>query len=135
MVRSGETGACGIDVGNGHLSDMMPDVAMATASLGQLHLSTGGFVSNASNCPIESNSDVSESLQLDLGDGPTPHVISNGTGLITLRDLQHQLPENNFRHMIQRSSSPFDVLRQGQHSPTPQVPPSDALNSGPPRFL
>ncbi|KFB36365.1 AGAP002951-PA-like protein [Anopheles sinensis] len=34
----GEIGACS----DGHLSDVMPDVAMATASLGQLHLGGGG---------------------------------------------------------------------------------------------
>lgn len=137
LVRSGESDACGLDASNGHLSDMMPDVAMATASLGQLHLSTGGssyLSSNVSNCPIVNSSDMSESLQLDLGDGPTPHIIS-AAGVITLRNLQHQLPETSFRHIIQRSSSPFDVLRQGQHSPAPQLPPSGVLNSGPPRFL
>lgn len=44
------------DGGMGHLSDIMPDVAMATASLGQLQL--GGMEGGAP-----------ESLQLDLGDG------------------------------------------------------------------
>lgn len=39
---------------DGHLSDIMPDVAMATASMGQLQLG---------------NNDPPESLQLDLGDG------------------------------------------------------------------
>ncbi|KAH8394123.1 hypothetical protein KR215_010229 [Drosophila sulfurigaster] len=134
--------------GNGHLSDMMPDVAMATASLGQLHLSAGGgsgsgCVSNHPNRLIgSSNSDMSESLQLDLGDGPSPHIINSAAaaGVISLRNLQHQLPQNNYHHHImqQRSNSPFDILRQGLHSPAPPQhphPPSGALNSGPPRFL
>ncbi|XP_030568470.1 BTB/POZ domain-containing protein 7 [Drosophila novamexicana] len=137
IVRRGESGACGLDTGNGHLSDMMPDVAMATASLGQLQLGTeeAGCMSNISSRPIESNRDMSESLQLDLGDGPTPHIISSAAGVITIRNLQHQLPEGNFHHILQRSSSPFDILRQEQHSPGPQVPPSGAFNSGPSRFF
>ncbi|KAL7742620.1 hypothetical protein ACLKA6_013952 [Drosophila palustris] len=132
-----ESGSIGLDTGNGHLSDMMPDVAMATASLGQLHLTTAGSgcVSNPSNRLIGSNSDMSESLQLDLGDGPSPHIISSAAGVITLRNLQHQLPQSNYNHIMQRSNSPFDILRQGQLSPAPQHHPSGALNSGPPRFL
>ena len=47
---SGEQETCS----DGHLSDIMPDVAMATASLGQLQIG-----------------DVPESLHLDLGDGPS----------------------------------------------------------------
>lgn len=83
--RGGEAGACGLDSGNGHLSDMMPDVAMATASLGQLHLNAGGVGSLSSRVLT---TDMPESLQLDLGDGPTPHIISNGAGVINLRNLQ-----------------------------------------------
>lgn len=135
--REVESSSSGLETGNGHLSDMMPDVAMATASLGQLHLNTGGSscVRNPSNRLIGSNSDMSESLQLDLGDGPSPHIISSAAGVITLRNLQHQLPQSNYHHIMQRSNSPFDILRQGQNSPAPQHPPSGAMNSGPPRFL
>lgn len=83
--RGGEGGACGLDSGNGHLSEMMPDVAMATASLGQLHLNTGGAGSLSSRALT---TDMPESLQLDLGDGPTPHIISSAAGVINLRNLQ-----------------------------------------------
>lgn len=88
----GGGGACGLDSGNGHLSDMMPDVAMATASLGQLHLNAGGGggggTGSLSSRAISSNTDMPESLQLDLGDGPTPHIISSAAGVINLRNLQ-----------------------------------------------
>lgn len=47
----------------GHLSEIMPDVAMATASLGQLQIG-----------------DPPESLQLDLGDGPS-HAIGASGGI------------------------------------------------------
>lgn len=59
-----ETSSCS----DGHLSDIMPDVAMATASLGQLQLG-----------------DVPESLQLDLGDGSS-HMM-NAVG-ISLHNIQ-----------------------------------------------
>ncbi|XP_055914389.1 BTB/POZ domain-containing protein 7 [Eupeodes corollae] len=109
----------GVDGANGgceggHLSDMMPDVAMATASLGQLHLA----------------GEPPDSLQLDLGDGPS-HIMG-AAGPIGLRGLQHQLPPSNYHHFMQRSDSPFDVLRQGQPSP---APPQGTYNSGPPRYL
>ncbi|XP_037935800.1 BTB/POZ domain-containing protein 7-like [Teleopsis dalmanni] len=125
-----EGGAVGcVDNSNGgHLSDMMPDVAMATASLGQLHL--------ANSANNGSSGDMPESLQLDLGDGPS-HIMGGGAGAagpISIRGLQHQLPPTNYHHFMQRSNSPFDVLRQGQHSPAPH-PPSGTYNSGPPRFL
>uniref|UniRef100_A0A1A9Z0E9 BTB domain-containing protein n=1 Tax=Glossina pallidipes TaxID=7398 RepID=A0A1A9Z0E9_GLOPL len=133
-VGGAEVGAMGSSEGGnaGHLSDMMPDVAMATASLGQLHLANA---SNASG----SNSDMTESLQLDLGDGSS-HMMGSGAGAtvgpIGLRGLQHQLPPGNYHHFMQRSNSPFDVLRQNQHSPAPPThPPPGTYNSGPPRFL
>lgn len=44
-----------------HLSEMMPDVAMATASLGHLQLN-----------------EPAESLQLDLGDGSS-HIMANAS--------------------------------------------------------
>ncbi|EDW78291.1 uncharacterized protein Dwil_GK16251 [Drosophila willistoni] len=133
-----EGGACGMDSGNGHLSDMMPDVAMATASLGQLHLTNsgpGGCTSNSNtNRGAVGNNDMPESLQLDLGDGPGPHIMGNAASAMALRSLQHQLPQSNYHHFMQRSNSPFDV-RQGQHSPAPHPPHPGAYNSGPPRFL
>lgn len=55
---------------DGHLSDVMPDVAMATASLGQLQLA-----------------DVPESLQLDLGDGPG-HLTGASNGNLDIRSVQ-----------------------------------------------
>lgn len=55
---------------DGHLSDIMPDVAMATASLGQLQLA-----------------DVPESLQLDLGDGPG-HLPGVSNGNVDIRNMQ-----------------------------------------------
>lgn len=45
------------------IADIMPDVAMATASLGQLQLG-----------------DPPESLQLDLGDGPS-HMMGGASGI------------------------------------------------------
>ncbi|XP_017491500.1 PREDICTED: BTB/POZ domain-containing protein 7-like, partial [Rhagoletis zephyria] len=75
--------ACGEGGNGGHLSDMMPDVAMATASLGQLHL--------ANNTNNGNNGDLHESLQLDLGDGPS-HIMGGGApgaaGPLGLRGLQ-----------------------------------------------
>ncbi|XP_017486792.1 PREDICTED: atrophin-1-like [Rhagoletis zephyria] len=55
-------------------------------------------------------------------------------GPLGLRGLQHPLPPSNYHHFMQRSNSPFDMLRQGQHSPAPHPPPG-TYNSGPPRFL
>ncbi|KAH8238362.1 hypothetical protein KR032_005072 [Drosophila birchii] len=156
-------GACGLDTGNSHLSEMMPDVAMATASLGQLHLTSGGGGGGGGNGgsggggngggngsgvrgnghghgrgAVGSSNDMPESLQLDLGDGPSPHIIGNAASAMTLRNIQHQLPQNNYHHFMQRSNSPFEIVRQGQPSPTshhPQQQHSGTFNSGPPRFL
>lgn len=63
---------CADGANAGHLSDMMPDVAMATASLGQLHLA------NASSSASSTN-DMPESLQLDLGDGSS-HMMGAAPG-------------------------------------------------------
>ncbi|XP_016996188.1 BTB/POZ domain-containing protein 7 [Drosophila takahashii] len=132
-----EGGACGLDAANSHLSEMMPDVAMATASLGQLHLTnnSAGCAANMGGRAVSSNNDMSESLQLDLGDGPSPHIIGSAVGSMTLRNIQHQLPTNNYHHFMQRSNSPFELLRQGQPSPTSHPQHSGTYNSGPPRFL
>lgn len=67
-----QAGACS----EGHLSDIMPDVAMATASMGQLQLGGG---------------DMPESLHLDLGDGPS-HMIG-AAGSLGL----HNLPVGSVR--------------------------------------
>jgi len=86
-----EGGACGLDAANSHLSEMMPDVAMATASLGQLHLTNNGAGCGPGNMggrAVSSNNDMSESLQLDLGDGPSPHIIGSAVGSMTLRNIQ-----------------------------------------------
>lgn len=83
-----EAGAvgCGDGGGNaaGHLSDMMPDVAMATASLGQLHLANAASNASSTNDLGGNNVDMPESLQLDLGDGPS-HVIGAAGGPMGLR--------------------------------------------------
>lgn len=54
---------------DGHLSDIMPDVAMATSSLGQMQID-----------------EIPESLQLDLGDGPG-HLPAGVAG-VDLRNIQ-----------------------------------------------
>ncbi|XP_033238062.1 BTB/POZ domain-containing protein 7 [Drosophila pseudoobscura] len=128
-----ENGACALDSGNSHLSDMMPDVAMATASLGQLHLSNS--TGNTSGRSVGSNNDMPESLQLDLGDGPSPRVVGNVPSALTLRSIHHALPQSNYHRFVQRSSSPFDMMRHGQLSPTSHPPNPGSFNSGPPRFL
>lgn len=51
----------GASCSESHLSEMMPDVAMATASLGHLQLN-----------------EQAESLQLDLGDGSS-HIMTNAS--------------------------------------------------------
>ncbi|XP_033243245.1 uncharacterized protein LOC117186478 [Drosophila miranda] len=128
-----ENGAHALDSGNSHLSDMMPDVAMATASLGQLHLSNS--TGNTSGRSVGSNNDMPESLQLDLGDGPSPRVVGNVPSALTLRSIHHALPQSNYHRFVQRSSSPFDMMRHGQLSPTSHPPNPGSFNSGPPRFL
>ncbi|XP_058119343.1 BTB/POZ domain-containing protein 7 [Anopheles ziemanni] len=86
----GEIGACS----DGHLSDVMPDVAMATASLGQLHLGGGGGGGggggNASAGNVGNGSDMPESLHLDLGDGPS-HMIGAAAAI---GGLHHNIPHH-----------------------------------------
>lgn len=60
-IRSGEN--AGASCSESHLSEIMPDVAMATASLGHMQIN-----------------DTPDSLQLDLGDGSS-HGILNATGV------------------------------------------------------
>ncbi|XP_059619616.1 BTB/POZ domain-containing protein 7 [Phlebotomus argentipes] len=98
---------------DGHLSDIMPDVAMATASLGQLQLGEQG-----------------ESMQLDLGDGSS-HLI--GAVGMNVHTMQH-------RHMSTPSPSNFHHFMRGPPSPSPyamhrQSPAPGSYHSGPPRFL
>lgn len=62
----------GASCSDGHLSDIMPDVAMATASLGHLQLS-----------------EPTESLQLDLGDGSS-HMV--GAAGISVHGMQVNIP-------------------------------------------
>lgn len=62
-----ETSSCS----DGHLSDIMPDVAMATASLGQLQLG-----------------DPPESLQLDLGDGSSHMMGAAGIGIHGIQQVK-----------------------------------------------
>ncbi|KAH8273302.1 hypothetical protein KR018_008292 [Drosophila ironensis] len=130
-------GASALDSGNSHLSEMMPDVAMATASLGQLHLTNmgSGCSNNSGARALSGNNDMPESLQLDLGDGPNPHIVGPATSGMSLRNVPPQLPQNNLHHYRQRSNSPFENLRQGQPSPTLHPEHSGTFNSGPPRFL
>ncbi|XP_055542593.1 BTB/POZ domain-containing protein 7 [Wyeomyia smithii] len=82
--HSNEGGACS----EGHLSDIMPDVAMATASLGQLQLDG-----------------MPESLHLDLGDGPS-HMIGAAAAM-GLHNLPHHRiatpSPSNFHHYVTRS--------------------------------
>uniref|UniRef100_A0A8D8ANN2 BTB/POZ domain-containing protein 7 n=2 Tax=Culex pipiens TaxID=7175 RepID=A0A8D8ANN2_CULPI len=79
----GGGGACS----EGHLSDIMPDVAMATASLGTLQLG-----------------EMPESLHLDLGDGPS-HMIGAAAAM-GLHNLQHHRmatpSPSNFHHYMTR---------------------------------
>ncbi|KXJ76383.1 hypothetical protein RP20_CCG009723 [Aedes albopictus] len=88
-----QAGACS----EGHLSDIMPDVAMATASMGQLQLGSG---------------DMPESLHLDLGDGPS-HMIG-AAGSLGLHNLPHHRmatpSPSNFHHYMTRSHPPSSSL-------------------------
>uniref|UniRef100_A0A182NG23 BTB domain-containing protein n=1 Tax=Anopheles dirus TaxID=7168 RepID=A0A182NG23_9DIPT len=102
-----EMGACS----DGHLSDVMPDVAMATASLGQLHLGGGaaggggGGAGGGGGSGAGNVSDVPESLHLDLGDGPS-HMI----GAAAIGGLHHNIPHHRmgpatttFHHYMTRN--------------------------------
>uniref|UniRef100_A0A182RNC3 BTB domain-containing protein n=1 Tax=Anopheles funestus TaxID=62324 RepID=A0A182RNC3_ANOFN len=101
-----EIGACS----DGHLSDVMPDVAMATASLGQLHLGGGGGAASGNGGGgggggAGNGSDVPESLHLDLGDGPS-HMI----GGAAVSGLHHNISHHRmtpatttFHHYMTRN--------------------------------
>lgn len=83
-----ETSSCS----DGHLSDIMPDVAMATASLGQLQLGGGG---NGGNIVPP------ESLQLDLGDGSSHMMGAAGLGGSSMHIMQ-QVKHIHFSDFKQR---------------------------------
>lgn len=82
--------------GGGHLSEIMPDVAMATASLGQLQLAAGGEHQVMQQAP--------ESLQLDLGDGSS-HLM----GAVALNAMHHHSVQVSGRIII-RAHSRIQVL-------------------------
>ncbi|XP_053680256.1 BTB/POZ domain-containing protein 7 [Anopheles nili] len=115
-----EMGACS----DGHLSDVMPDVAMATASLGQLHL--GGGNGAATGGGVGNGSDVPESLHLDLGDGPS-HMI----GAAAIGGLHHNIPHHRltpatttFHHYMTRN------LLNPIHASTSQQSTSQSQQQG-----
>lgn len=83
------SGSCSQDLG-GHLSDMMPDVAMATASLGQLHLASAADIPPGVLHGVHVGQMADNSLQLDLGDG-TSHIMGAVGGPIGLRGIQVSL--------------------------------------------
>ncbi|XP_031617998.1 BTB/POZ domain-containing protein 7 [Contarinia nasturtii] len=103
----------GASCSESHLSEIMPDVAMATASLGHLQL----------NEPPESLQ-----LQLDLGDGS-----SHGAAGVGVHGMQHHhilTPQaGTIHHYIRRptSPSPYVIHRQS--------PASSSYHSIQPRFL
>lgn len=71
---------------DGHLSDIMPDVAMATASFGQMqlqeqhsaHHSQLSLLSQQQQQQQHVHAQQQEALQLDLGDGPSHHIHTAG---------------------------------------------------------
>ncbi|XP_063707184.1 BTB/POZ domain-containing protein 7 [Culicoides brevitarsis] len=106
---------------DGHLSEVMPDVAMATATLGQLQIG-----------------DASESLQLDLGDGPS-HSIGAAGGL-ALNTHHHRIPTPNSFHQYMARSGSTNSNPGGQASARSTSPSSSYIlqhrqSPGPPRFL
>lgn len=137
---SGEQAASSCAEG-GHLSQIMPDVAMATSSMGQLQINDG-----------------MESLQLDLGDGSS-HMLGAAAAGISVHGMQvrlstkypsqstdshinlcfsihlqhhhmagpHQVP--TYHHYVRRPTSPSPYVLHRQ-SPGP-----GSYHSGPPRFL
>ncbi|XP_077279621.1 BTB/POZ domain-containing protein 7 isoform X2 [Temnothorax americanus] len=87
---------------DGQLSGVMPDVAMATASFGALHL-------------IEE-----QELELDLGDGAShllPHVSPSGGGSIEPAGHRSSLPHQHQRHFSGPPPPPYVYHRAGTALP------------------
>lgn len=87
---------------DGQLSGVMPDVAMATASFGALHL-------------IEE-----QELELDLGDGAShllPHVSPSGGGTIEPAAHRSSLPHQHQRHFSGPPPPPYVYHRAGTALP------------------
>ena len=101
---------------DGHLSDIMPDVAMATASFGQLQLQE------------------QQELELDLGDGtshlhnplspPPPHPVHPL--------LPHPLPHGGYHRYL---GGPGPPPPYSHHRPSPGHMGSGPYHTGPPRFI
>ncbi|PSN36953.1 hypothetical protein C0J52_15878 [Blattella germanica] len=101
---------------DGHLSDIMPDVAMATASFGQLQLQE------------------QQELELDLGDGtshlhnplspPPPHPVHPL--------LPHPLPHGGYHRYL---GGPGPPPPYSHRRPTPGHMGSGPYHTGPPRFI
>ncbi|KAJ9595461.1 hypothetical protein L9F63_013372 [Diploptera punctata] len=101
---------------DGHLSDIMPDVAMATASFGQLQLQE------------------QQELELDLGDGtshlhnplspPPPHPVHPL--------LSHPLPTGGYHRYL---GGPGPPPPYSHHRPSPGHMGSGPYHTGPPRFI
>lgn len=87
---------------DGQLSGVMPDVAMATASFGALHL-------------IEE-----QELELDLGDGAShllPHVSPSSGGTIEAAHRLSSLPHQHQRHFSGPPPPPYVCRRAGTALP------------------
>lgn len=87
---------------DGQLSGVMPDVAMATASFGALHL-------------IEE-----QELELDLGDGAShllPHVSPSSGGSIEAAAHRSSLPHQHQRHFSGPPPPPYVYHRAGTALP------------------
>ncbi|XP_026463303.1 BTB/POZ domain-containing protein 7 isoform X2 [Ctenocephalides felis] len=134
---------------DGHLSDIMPDVAMATASFGQMqlqeqhsaHHSQLSLLSQQQQQQQHVHAQQQEALQLDLGDGPSHHIHTAGQVMAhrtgSYSGASHSLIQHNtlsggssngYHRYLSGSTSPYSMHR---HSPGP----SQHYPTGPPRFL
>ncbi|KYN11529.1 hypothetical protein ALC57_16312 [Trachymyrmex cornetzi] len=98
VLQQQESNSCS----DGQLSGVMPDVAMATASFGALHL-------------IEE-----QELELDLGDGAShllPHVSPSGGGTIEPAAHRSSLPHQHQRHFSGPPPPPYVYHRAGTALP------------------
>lgn len=120
-----ETSSCS----DGHLSDIMPDVAMATASMGQLQLTGGGggggeSVYGSRDLLREMRgvdgmghlqglvADPTESLQLDLGDGSSHMMMGLGSGASGGLNIQHHrgLQVSSSINKLNKNIKPYNNL-------------------------